>query len=345
MHKVLVTGGSGYIGAMLVRAYALRDDVEAVLSLDKEAPVSLHEGLSKVAALQANLADDTWQEEVKKFAPDIVIHAAWQIRELYGKRDLQWRWNIGGSDKLFMLISQIPSVKRLIHFSSVASYGAYPDNTLDYRFTEKDPLRKTDYLYAEEKRISEVHLQDIMKGSDIQVFVVRPASISGPRGRFMNIKFGLQSALSGKLRKTPVQRIVSALLSFVPITPTWCRQFVHEDDVVGIITALSFSPIESQYEVFNLCPPGPVVTGKDMARAVGKKAVVIHPRVIQMVFFLAWHLSFGRIPTSRGGWKTYSYPIAVDGSKVTNMLGYTYKYGPLASFTEFSGEYTALITK
>jgi nucleoside-diphosphate-sugar epimerase len=50
-------------------------------------------------------------------------------------------------------------VKRLVHFSTVASYGSFPDNSVDHRYTEDEPFRQTDYLYAEEKRIAEAHLK------------------------------------------------------------------------------------------------------------------------------------------------------------------------------------------
>ncbi len=336
---------------MLVREYAKRPDVEAILAIDKEPASELYAGDKKVTFIQTNTADGVnWVAKAKAFNPDIIIHTAWQIREMYHQKEIQWKWNVDGSDAIFDFAFLQPSVKKLIYFSTVASYGAFPDNEIDHLFVETDAFRKTDYLYAEEKRIVEEHLaarylaalKDPIKKPP-QVFVVRPAAITGPRGRYMRIRFGLQAALSGQLKETFIHKLISAMVSFVPVTKKWCRQFIHEDDVVGIVTLFSFNDLEGAYEVFNICPPGPVVTGADMAAAVGKRPISIHPWLIRMVFAVMWNLSRGKVPTSKGGWKSYSYPIAVDGSKLTKKYGFKYTFEPKDAFVKKEGKYMEFV--
>ncbi len=352
--KLLITGGSGYVGAMLAEQFSKRSDVEKILAIDKEPASELYAGNQKVDFIQVNISDDSWQDRARAFAPDVVIHTAWQIREMYGQKKKQWLWNVTGSEKVFDFAFSTPSVKKLIHFSTVASYSARPDNTIEHRFTEAEPFRLSDYLYAEEKRIAEEKLQERFaaakaKGPVPQVFVVRPAAITGPRGRYSRIRFGLQSALSGQLKANPLHRLISAMVSFVPATPKWCRQFIHEDDVNDIIARLAFEPVKdaqgapASFEIFNICPPGPAVLAPDMAQAVGKKVLPLQPWMIRPVFFIFWHLSRGRVPTSKGGWKSYSYPIVVDGSKVTKLLGYSYKYQPKEAFVKKEGRYAGAI--
>ncbi len=345
---ILITGAAGYVGAMLVRKFADRPDVAQIVGIDKEPVPDLLKNIPKLRYIEANIATAEWEEEAARQRPDTVIHAAWQIRELYGNQAMQWQWNVEGSDRVFDFVFREPSVVRLIHFSTVASYGAYASNTLEHRFTEEEPFRTSDYRYAQEKFVAEEHLTEkyaaaVRQGKRITVAVVRPAAITGPRGRYMRIRFGLQAALSGQLRESAIHRLITLMVSFVPATQTWCRQFVHEDDVTGIIETLAFTQPHQPYEIFNLCPPGPIVRAQDMARAVGKRLVYIHPRLIQAVFFCMWHVSRGRVPTSRGGWKSYSYPIAVDGSKITREYGYRYRYQSLDAFQYTDGQYEAYV--
>lgn len=345
-NTLFITGCSGYIGAMLVDQFSEREDVEKIIGIDLLEPEELIKGNPKFVFIKANLGDDSWQESVKKYEPNIVIHSAWQIREMYGNRKEQYKRNIIASKNVFNFAFENSFVERLIHFSTVASYGAFPENEIDEVFTEENELRKTDYSYAEEKRKVEEFLCEKVKeiapgGRAPKTFIIRPASITGPRGRFMRVKFGLQSALSGQLKddKSIWHKFISLLLSVMPITKKWCRQFIHEDDINDITEMLSFENIDSDFEIFNACPPGEVVRGEDMAKAVNKKTITLHPRIFQVGFFLARHLSLGKVPTSRGGWKTYSYPIVVDGSKITKTCEYHYKANPYDAFTKKEGRY------
>ncbi len=349
-HVIFITGGAGYVGAMLIDLFSRRDDVEHIIALDKEPLPEFIKDAPKLTYIIGNTSDYSWQKQVAESKPDIVIHTAWQIREMYGKKKLQWKWNVEGSDAVFDFAFSTPSVEKLIHFSTVASYSALPSNTIEHLFKEEEGFRNSDYLYAEEKRIVEKHLEERFAaakaaGSKVKVAIIRPAAITGPRGRYMRIRFGLQSALSGQLKESFIHRVISAMVSFVPVTPKWCRQFIHEDDIADITTLLAFSNLKNEYDAFNACPPGPVVRGKDMADAVGKKPVPIHPYLIRLAFFIMWNLTRGRVPTSKGGWKSYSYPIAVDGSKLTRMYGYAYKWSSKEAFVKKEGRYMKYVTQ
>lgn len=346
-HTVFITGAAGYIGFALVDKFSARSDVARIIALDKEPAPEEFRTNPKVVYLTCNTNDD-WAAEVAKYEPDIVVHAAWQIRDIYGNYALQKAWNIDGSDKVFDFAFSQTSVKRLVHFSTVASYGSYADNTIEHRFTEDEPFRPSEYKYAEEKKIVEEHLKAKYeaaraKGSVVDVAIVRPAAITGPRGRYARLRFGLQSALSGQLKGSFIYRLVSMMTSFVPATPTWVRQFVHEDDVVDIVELLAFSDGVKGYEAFNLCPPGDVVRPKDMAKAVGKWTLPVHPFLVRVAFFWMWHLTRGKIPTAPGAWKGYSYPIAVDGSKISRMHGYQYRMAGKDAFVYTDGRYESCV--
>lgn len=333
---------------MLVRQFAGRDDVTKIIGIDKEPLPDMIAGEPKLVYIHSNLSDAGWEEKVAAYKPDIVVHSAWQIREMYGEKEKQWQWNVDGSDRIFDFCFEHHFVNRLVHFSTVASYGARKENTIEHTFREEEGFRTSDYLYAEEKRIVEAHLEEKFAAAkerdrDISVAVVRPAAVTGPRGRYMRIRFGLQAALSGQLKQSFIHRLISLMVSFVPATKNWCRQFIHEDDVVRITELLAFLPLKKQYDVFNICPPGPVVRAHDMAKAVGKRVLFVHPQLIRFVFFVMWHGTHGRVPTSKGGWKSYSYPIAVDGSKLTREYGFEYSASSLDAFYYTNGKYEEFV--
>lgn len=346
---LFITGGAGYVGAMLAEQFAKRSDVKEIICLDKEAEPDIFPANPKITWISANTSDGTWQEKVVAKNPDIVVHTAWQIREMYADQKTEWKWNVDGSQAVFDFAVSTTSVKKLIYFSTVSSYGAFPDNAIDHFYAEAEPFRVSEYLYAEEKRIVEENLEKTYKtakekGAHLpQVFILRPAAITGPRGRYARIRFGLQSALSGSLKgqKSFIYDLISLMVSWVPVTPKWLRQYVHEDDITDIVALFSFNDLKGDYEIFNVAPAGPAVLGPDMARAVGKRMLPIQPWMVRLAFFWMWHLTRGRVPTSRGSWRGYSYPIAVDGSKLTKQYGYKYKYESTEAFVKNTGRYEA----
>lgn len=341
--------GSGYVGEMLCDQFAKRDDVRKIIVLDKEPQSDFSKTIPKLTYIQHNMADEGWEEEVAKYEPDTVIHTAWQIRAMYGKKDEQWRWNVEGSDKVFHFAFTQPSVAKLVYFSTASSYSAQQDNTFAHLFTEEEGFRDDDYIYAKEKKVTEERLREKFLGvkkegrSIPQVFIVRPAAITGPRGRYMRIRFGLQSALSGNLKGGFVNKLVTTLTSFVPATKGWVRQFIHEDDVADIVGTLAFEELDGEYEVFNITPPGVPVFAGDMADAVGKKVLKIQPWMARAAFFFFWHATRGKIPTCPGSWRFYSYPVLMDGTRLTKRYGYAYTYASKDAFRYADGRYASYV--
>ena len=87
----LVTGGSGYVGKILLEKLILDSRVEKIILIDKD---DLRKDLKenkKIIFIHKNLADNSlydWESEVKKIEVrekilvTKVVHLAWQIRRL-----------------------------------------------------------------------------------------------------------------------------------------------------------------------------------------------------------------------------------------------------------------------
>ena len=361
--NIIITGANGYVGAMLIDQFLKRDDIGVVIGIDKDNYDELlnqllnkTENKNKLFFINKNLADSSWESDVNNICKDHnikitdIIHTAWQIREMYNNQKTEWDWNINGSDNVFNFAFN-NNIEKIIHFSTVASYGAFADNSLDYYFTEEDKFRKSGYLYAEEKRIAEERLREIFEKNqangrcETSVIILRPAAISGPRGRYGRIRFGLQSALSGSLKKEKsiIYNIIGMMTGFVPVTKKWLRQFIHEDDVNDIVQTVLINNPKSKYNIYNICPPGETVRARDMAKAVNKKMIRIHPQIIRIVFGIFWHITRGKVPTGSSAWKGYSYPIAVTGEKLARDYNYKYKYDCKEAFVTKEGRYNYYI--
>lgn len=349
--KIFITGGAGYIGGMLADQFSKRADIEEIILLDKDPMPDLLKGNNKIFWINANTSDGTWQTKVAEKKPEVVIHCAWQIREMCWHRKMQWKWNVDGSFAVFDFAFNTPSVKRLVYFSTASSYGAFPSNTLEHKFTEDEPFREDEYLYGIEKRTVEEALRkkylDTQSNNKKvpQIFIVRPAAITGPRGRFMFKRFGLVATLNKRLPNSFIYKILSAFVTIIPVTPFWCRQYIHEDDVNDIIALLALGDKADPYEVFNITPPSDPVLGKEMANIIKRKTFPVTPWMVRIGFFLARTLSLGKISTTKGGWKFYSYPIVMDGTKITKKYGYQYKYMSRDALAKTTGRYEGYVAE
>ncbi len=346
-HTIVITGGAGYVGEILCALFTARADVAQVIAIDRAPQTDFLRQLPKLVYIEEDLADAAWQEQVARYEPDAIVHTAWLIRASYADAAGQWRSNVEGTDAVFAFAFQYPSVKKLIHFSTAASYSARSANTLTHYFTEEEGLRDDAYIYAKEKKVTEERLAGYVAAAKKtgavapQVTVIRPVAITGPRGRFLRSRFGLQSALRGDLTATWYEKVVSFLTTLLPVTPLWVRQFIHEDDVADFVQLVVTTDTTWSYEVFNATPSGRPVYPKDMAAAVGKRLMVLPPWLVRGVFFLFWHITRGQVPTCPHSWRFYAYPILLSGEKLATV--YQCRYDSLTAITYTNGRFEAAV--
>ncbi len=90
----LVTGGSGYVGKLLVSKLISDERVGNIIVIDKEDLKADLKSNPKVFFIHKNLVEN-WEDEVKtieeknNFKISKVVHLAWQIRTMYGKKKIQ----------------------------------------------------------------------------------------------------------------------------------------------------------------------------------------------------------------------------------------------------------------
>jgi nucleoside-diphosphate-sugar epimerase len=164
--KLLITGGSGFLGINFIR-YALNHG-DVVVSLDKE-PFDYPEK-NKINAVLGDIRDRKMVDDVMT-GVDMVIHAAAAL-PLYTEEEIMTT-DVDGT-KNILDSALLHGVKRVIHISTTAVYGI-PDH---------HPLVENDKLdgvgpYGKAKILAEEACLDYRK-KGLCVPIIRPKSFVGP---------------------------------------------------------------------------------------------------------------------------------------------------------------------
>lgn len=167
MEKLLITGGSGFIGTNLIEKLRKEGKYE-LMSIDVVAPkIESHEGVWKQVDLRK--AEEV-KDVVLAFMPDYVI-ALGARTDLNGKSLDSYDANIGGVKNMLAALDHVPNLKRLIYASSmyVCEPGYMPKDFEDYA---------PHTLYGESKVETERRIKE--RNPKYTWSIIRPTSIWGP---------------------------------------------------------------------------------------------------------------------------------------------------------------------
>ncbi|MDD6016432.1 MAG: NAD(P)-dependent oxidoreductase [Prevotellaceae bacterium] len=167
MKKILITGGSGFIGTNLIEELLRRSDY-SILSIDIAEPQI--EGHRKLWQRVDIRDGEKLKKVVKDFSPDSVIHLAART-DLNGKSLQDYNANMLGVSNLLDALDTVSNLKQVVFASSmyVCAPGYMPQNFEDYA---------PHTLYGESK----VETERLIKKRNPQYTwsIIRPTSIWGP---------------------------------------------------------------------------------------------------------------------------------------------------------------------
>jgi len=181
--KILVTGGSGFIGTNLVAD--LLQAGHTVSIYDKEISQT-YQDFSVVADIQDR---ERLTEALRGI--DVVYHLAAEHRDDVRPVSLYYEVNVGGAENLVYAANK-NNVKKIVFTSSVAIYGLNANEP-----DEESPIKPFND-YSKSKYQSEEVFNEWVKGDDSRsLVIVRPVVIFGERNRG-NVYELLSQIASGK---------------------------------------------------------------------------------------------------------------------------------------------------
>uniref|UniRef100_A0A502ERH7 NAD(P)-dependent oxidoreductase n=1 Tax=Flavobacterium pectinovorum TaxID=29533 RepID=A0A502ERH7_9FLAO len=165
-YRILITGGSGFIGTNLTESLVL--DGYEVLNLDILEPKN-PEFIENWKKTDIN-SFDVLKVDVVDFNPDYIIHLAART-DLDGTNLEDYKTNILGVENLLKISSELKVLKKIIITSSmlVCHGGYYPKDQFDFMPTT---------VYGESKVMTEKLVWENKPSCDWAI--IRPTSIWGP---------------------------------------------------------------------------------------------------------------------------------------------------------------------
>jgi nucleoside-diphosphate-sugar epimerase/predicted dehydrogenase len=223
VHRVAVTGATGFIGSHVVDRL-LREDATSVVALvhtlGKQARLS-HADRTRLDVVRADLLGDP-TALMKAFSGcDVVVHAAYGNT---GESVLRWAVTVDGTAAVLAAADKA-AIRRLVHVSSLSVYDATAVTMID----EDSPLLETDprdLSYGPQKLAAE---RLVFNSTDdrMEVVCVQPTVVYGPWGPLWTVR--------------PLRRLTEDNTA-LPSGASGCCDVVHVHDVADAIAFLTSAP-------------------------------------------------------------------------------------------------------
>ena len=174
--RYLITGGSGYIGGRLTDELSAREETEKIVDVDLRPPPRTWQ---KHEFVKADIRDRKQMRELlERHEIDALLHFAFVLNPIRDEPKM-YDIDVNGTQAVLQAAAEA-GVKQAMVTSSVAAYGAFPDNPKP--IAEDWPVRGVpDFSYAKDKADADRICQLwALEHPDSVMTIVRPAFVFGP---------------------------------------------------------------------------------------------------------------------------------------------------------------------
>ena len=297
---VAVTGAAGYIGTRLLQELENQQRVPKVMAIDTKPLSSSSQNVvfdqTNVIGLEATA--------FRGQGVTTVVHLAFNFGPGRNANEVDRirRANLAGVDSV-LNACQGANVTNLIYLSSHTVYGASPDNPVP--ITELAALRPASGLqYARNKGLCEAQVREFAQDNpQINVTILRCCMVMGrgtdnqvPRAFFKPVMVGVKGY------DPPLQ-------------------FVHEDDLAGLLHLLIMTPYPG---IFNVAGDG-VISYTDVVRLAKRRLIMVPSVVVYPLVQLAWTLGVQK-EAPAVGLDFVRYPVVVSTAKLKIETGFKFHH-------------------
>jgi UDP-glucose 4-epimerase len=309
---VAVTGPTGEIGTSAVTALEHNPAVDRIVGMARRPFDPNAAGWTKTMYRQGDILDRQAVDDLVADA-DVVIHLAFII---FGSREQSAQVNLAGARNVFEATVAAERPSRLVYTSSVAAYGYHSDNPVP--LTEDVPPRGSpEHYYSEQKAACEAELAQITQGSSLEVFILRPCIVAGPKAP------ALADAMPWRHLPEVVQSTARAvpLLKMPVADPGFPMQLVHHDDVAAAIALAATT--DAPPGAYNIAGDGEVSIS-EVVTALGGQPVRVPAVAATAASAVIAHLPF--VPSPLEWLHITKVSMVMDTAKAKTQLGWTAKY-------------------
>lgn len=246
--RILVTGGSGYIGFHVIDL-ALRNG-HSVISLDTAAPAIDFEG--QFTFIQGSILDHSVLKEISNTVKlDAIVHLAAEksIEKSQNFPEIFVSTNVLGT-RLLADFALAENVEHFIFTSTAAVYGEVEDNV---KLSEKSRLNPAN-TYGKTKVESENILTETFAGTSTRLSILRLFNVAGAAKNFVPKFYDVN--IFPQIIKSIHNDSIFKLFGKSLITKdgSAVRDYVHVENVAQIILGLLRNVASKpDYSVFNVC--------------------------------------------------------------------------------------------